>query len=278
LLAAIPATSTSGLRDRALFAVLWRTGMRISEALSLHESDLHESTGYIRIRRGRKNGRGRDVFVFGSAETGTYGWDQLRPWLSRRAELGIARTAPVFCVHSAPTRGKRLGDSQVRESLQRYVLRAGLQGRFHLHGFRHTLAAELYRDGVKLARIKHQLGHASLAVTQTYLEQCRGSLRRWKSCRSRSRAGGPKPPCQPAPSASIWWSETLVSRRPWTSRALRARASWPPPLGSLPTLSPTIGQNRSPAAAKRLCERSRASATVALVSRQSNSARRLPGA
>ena len=85
LLAAIPASSTTGLRDRALFAVLWRTGMRISEALSLRESDLHESTGYIRIRRGRKNERGRDVVVFGSAETETYGWDQLRPWLDRRA-------------------------------------------------------------------------------------------------------------------------------------------------------------------------------------------------
>jgi site-specific recombinase XerD len=148
--------------------------MRISEALNLREIDLHESTGFIRVRRGRKNDRGRDVVMFGSADSATYGWDALRPWIERRAELGIPRSAPVFCVHSLPTRGKAMCSSQVRESLKMYVERAGLQGRFHLHGFRHTLAAELYRGGVKLARIKHQLGHSSLAVTQDYLESVLG--------------------------------------------------------------------------------------------------------
>jgi site-specific recombinase XerD len=174
LLAAIPNT-TAGLRDRALFAVLWRTGMRISEALNLREMDLHESTGFVRIRRGRKSDRGRDAWMFGSADSDTYGWDQLRPWLQRRSELGISRTAPVFCVYSLPTRGRELRSSQVRDALQQYVRVAGLEGRrFHLHGFRHTLAAELYRGDVKLARIKHQLGHSSLAVTQDYLESVLG--------------------------------------------------------------------------------------------------------
>lgn len=51
---------------------------------------------------------------------------------------------------------------------------AGLQGRFHLHGFRHTLAAELFRGGVQLPRISYQLGHSSLAVTQTYLADVLG--------------------------------------------------------------------------------------------------------
>jgi site-specific recombinase XerD len=173
LLAAIPATTT-GLRDGALFAVLWRTGMRISEALNLRPSDLHESTGYIRIRRGRKSDRGRDVQMIGSAESPTYAWDQLRPWMERREALGIERGAPVFCVHSLPSRGKRLGDAQVRDALKAYVARSGLPGRWHLHGFRHTLAAELYRGGVKLATVRQQLGHSSLAVTQAYLESTLG--------------------------------------------------------------------------------------------------------
>lgn len=174
LLGAISATSPSGMRGRALFATLWRTGMRISEALNLRELDLHESTGFIRIRRGRKNDRGRDVFMFGSADSETYGWDMLRPWREKRAQLGIPHNAPLFCTHSLPTPGSRLRDSQVRDSLKRYVQRAELQGRFHVHGFRHTLAAELYRGGVKLPRIKHQLGHSSLAITQTYLESVLG--------------------------------------------------------------------------------------------------------
>jgi site-specific recombinase XerD len=170
LLGAIPDT-TAGIRDRALFATLWRTGMRVSEALNLREVDLHETTGYIRIRRGRKNDRGRDAFMFGSADSETYAWDQLRPWRLRRDELGISRNAPLFCTFARPMPGKRLRDAQVRTALQRYVRMAGLQGRFHLHGFRHTLTVELYRGGVKLPWIKHQLGHSSLAVTQDYLAQ-----------------------------------------------------------------------------------------------------------
>ena len=168
------ARAPAGIRDRALFATLWRTGMRISEALNLRERDLHESTGFIRIRRGR-NGRGRDVVMFGSADSPTWAWDQLRPWREKRRVLGIPRDAPVFCTYSMPTPGKSLASSQVRDSLKRYVERAGLGGqRFHLHGFRHTLAAELYRGDVKLARIKHQLGHSSLAITQTYLADVLG--------------------------------------------------------------------------------------------------------
>ncbi|HEX3977369.1 MAG TPA: tyrosine-type recombinase/integrase [Solirubrobacteraceae bacterium] len=173
LLDAIPAT-TAGTRDRALFVTLWRTGMRISEALNLRELDLHESTGYVRIRRGRKNERGRDVMMFGSGDSPTFGWDQLHPWLIKRAELDVLKSAPLFCTFSGPSQGGKLKDAQMRNTLHRYVQRAGLHGRFHLHGFRHTLAAELYRGDVKLTRIKHQLGHSSLAVTQTYLEDVLG--------------------------------------------------------------------------------------------------------
>lgn len=170
LLAVIPNT-TAGLRDQALFAVLWRTGIRISEALSLRELDLHESTGYIRVRRSRKNARGRDVYVFGSGDSDSYGWDQLRPWLDRRADLDLPPRAPLFCTFSGSSRGGPIRDAQVRNTLQRYVRMAGLHGRFHLHGFRHTLTVELFRDGVRLPWIQRQLGHASLAVTQYYLEQ-----------------------------------------------------------------------------------------------------------
>ncbi|HTZ85866.1 MAG TPA: site-specific integrase, partial [Solirubrobacteraceae bacterium] len=162
------------MRDRALFTVLCRTGMWISEALNLRKIDLHKSTGFIRIRRGRKNDRGRDVVMFGSADSPTYGCDQLRPWIEKRAELGIPRPAPLFCTYSLPNQGKKLGSSQIRDALKRYVRKAELPGRFHVHGFRHTLAAELYRGDVKLARIKHQLGHSSLAITQTYLEDVLG--------------------------------------------------------------------------------------------------------
>jgi site-specific recombinase XerD len=73
-----------GLRLRGLIVVLWRAGLRISEALALAEGDLEPGRGAMLVRRG-KGGRRREV---GMDE---WGWQQLRPWLEHRVEL---RSAP----------------------------------------------------------------------------------------------------------------------------------------------------------------------------------------
>jgi integrase/recombinase XerD len=66
-----------GQRLRGLIVVLWRAGLRISEALTLTESDLEIARGSALVRRG-KGGRRREV---GMDE---WAWDQLRPWLETR--------------------------------------------------------------------------------------------------------------------------------------------------------------------------------------------------
>ena len=72
-----------GPRLRAIIVVLWRAGLRVQEALALWEHDLDARRGSILVRNG-KGGRRREV---GMDE---WGWEQLRPWLSARAELGRA--------------------------------------------------------------------------------------------------------------------------------------------------------------------------------------------
>jgi integrase len=71
-----------GLRLRGLIVVLWRAGLRISEALALAEGDLEPSRGAMLVRRG-KGGRRREV---GMDE---WGWRQLGPWLEHRAGLPL---------------------------------------------------------------------------------------------------------------------------------------------------------------------------------------------
>jgi hypothetical protein len=85
-----------GLRLRALIVVLWRAGLRISEALALTESDLDPMRGAILIRRG-KGGKRREVGMDPRA------WDQLQPWLARRQTLPVGA---LFCVVYGPTRGR----------------------------------------------------------------------------------------------------------------------------------------------------------------------------
>src|SRR6201996_7260703 len=69
-------------RLRTLIVLLWRAGLRISEALSLQESDLDRSRGAVLVRRG-KGGKRREVGM------DRWAWEQLDPWLEIRGELPI---------------------------------------------------------------------------------------------------------------------------------------------------------------------------------------------
>ena len=71
-----------GLRARALVVLLWRAGLRVSEALALAESGLDRSTGGVLVRLG-KGGKRRHVGMDPS------GWQQLQPWLEHRIELPV---------------------------------------------------------------------------------------------------------------------------------------------------------------------------------------------
>jgi integrase len=97
-----------GCRLRGIIVVLWRAGLRISEALALTEGDLEIARGSVVVRG--KGGRRREVGM------DDWGWEQLRPWLAARVSLPIG---PLFCVISGPTRGRPWSSSQVRTTLSR---------------------------------------------------------------------------------------------------------------------------------------------------------------
>jgi integrase len=149
-----------GQRLRGVIVVLWRAGLRISEALALAESDLEMTRGSLLVRRG-KGGRRREVGMDGWA------WAQLRPWLDFRISSPVG---PLFCVISGPGRGRPLKSSQVRTELRRAAVQAGVRRRFAPHQLRHAHAVEMAREGVPLNVIQRQLGHANLGVTSVYLQ------------------------------------------------------------------------------------------------------------
>ena len=149
-----------GQRLRGLIIVLWRAGLRISEALALAESDLEVNRGSVLVRRG-KGGRRREVGMDECA------WDQLRQWLEARVSFPVG---PLFCVINGPTCGRPWSSSQVRVAHRRTALRAGVRRRFAPHQLRHAHAVEMAREGVPLNVIQRQLGHANLGVTSIYLQ------------------------------------------------------------------------------------------------------------
>ena len=98
-----------GDRTRGLIVVLWRSGLRIAEALELGEADLGDRRGALLGRHGKGDKR-REV---GMDE---WDWEQLRPWSSQRERLPVGR---LFCVIEGPTSGRPWTPGAVRTQLRR---------------------------------------------------------------------------------------------------------------------------------------------------------------
>jgi len=158
LIRACSSRAPTGVRNRALIAVLWRSGLRISEALALELRDVDLELGTVRVRHG-KGDKSRTVGV--DEQTAAL----LARWLDRRRKLGPGARAPVFCTLA----GGRVDASYVRHLLPRLAAKAGLDRRVHAHGLRHTYASELARERTPINVIRDALGHTSLAVTDRYL-------------------------------------------------------------------------------------------------------------
>ena len=159
LIRACSKRAPTGIRNRALIAVLYRAQLRIGEALSLKPKDLDCQAGAIRVLHG-KGGRSRTVGV----DNGALALVEL--WIHRRKKLGLNGSHPLFCT----LKGKRLLPSYCRCLFSRLVGKAGIEKRAHPHALRHSGASELRAEGIDIGVIARQLGHASIATTSRYLD------------------------------------------------------------------------------------------------------------
>jgi site-specific recombinase XerD len=159
LLRACSHRASTGLRNRALIAVLYRAGLRINEALDLFAKDIDLESGSFRVLCG-KGGRPRTVGIDPAAGA------IVERWLEARSGGGLNGRHPLFCTLS----GARMGDAYIRVLLPRLGRRAGIEKRVHAHGLRHTHAAQLRVEGVDIGIISRQLGHRSIATTARYLD------------------------------------------------------------------------------------------------------------
>jgi site-specific recombinase XerD len=149
-----------GVRLRAVIVVLWRAGLRISEALALAETDLDHRRGAVLVRHGKGDKR-REVGM------DSWAWEQIEPWQQLRVQFPVG---PLFCVIHGPTAGRNWEPASARRQLGRTAVAAGVRRRFAPHQLRHAHAIEMAHEGVPLVVIQRQLGHAHLGVTSVYLQ------------------------------------------------------------------------------------------------------------
>lgn len=183
LLDSIETHTGYGLRDRALFELLYGTGMRSGEAVALNVEDIDLPLGEILIRQG-KGAKDRMVPLGQTARAFLARWiQQARPWFQgpeARGALFINR------------RGQRISRSTVAYRLQLHLQKAGLSTRgVSPHSLRHSCASHLLAHGADIRYVQELLGHESLETTVTYTRQSVEDLQRMhRRCHPRENGGG----------------------------------------------------------------------------------------
>ena len=160
LLAAPPASSDSGLRDRAILELLYSAGLRVAELAATNDADLDLEAGTVRVRG---KGRRERLGIVGShARQAITRWLKVRP---RFAQSPQARgPVPLFTNRF----GGRLSARSVGRLLEKHLAVAGLSGRASPHTLRHSFATHLLDAGADIRSVQELLGHKSLVTTQIY--------------------------------------------------------------------------------------------------------------
>lgn len=159
LLRSIPEDSDIGIHDRAVFELLYSSGLRRAEFLNLQLNDLRlaEELVYI-VGKGRKE---RVVPI------GKRAMAALRTYLEKVRPLWAAPDCQHVFV--SKLHGQKYQGNEVTERLKRYVKAAKLKKSLSFHSFRHAFATHMLEGGADLRSIQLLLGHAQLDVTSIYL-------------------------------------------------------------------------------------------------------------
>ena len=166
LLAQPDVSRPRGLRDKALISVLYATGLRVSELISLKLPNLHLQEGYLTcIGKGDKE----RIVPIGQEAT-----DWVQKYLAEARPKLVPKSSPWLFVNA---RGGPLSRVGFWKLLKEYGLKAGITRNISPHVLRHSFATHLLDRGADLRAIQMMLGHADLSTTQIYTHVLEARLR-----------------------------------------------------------------------------------------------------
>jgi len=157
----------AGIRDKAMLELLYATGIRVSELITLDLEHLDLQHGFIRcLGKGSKE----RLIPFGSMAS-----RYVSLYLQRgRSRLIKDRLTPALFVNR---RGFRLTRQGFWKIIKKYALQAGITKEIHPHTLRHCFATHLLENGADLRSVQELLGHADISTTQIYTHLTKTKLR-----------------------------------------------------------------------------------------------------
>ncbi len=143
-------------RDRAIMEMIYSSGLRLAELVSLDTDSIDRADATVRITG--KGGKTRVVPVGRAALVA------LADWLKVRGQLAPLEEPALFVSQS----GRRISPRNVQQRLRQWAQQQGLNTRVHPHMLRHSFASHILESSGDLRAVQELLGHADIATTQIY--------------------------------------------------------------------------------------------------------------
>lgn len=159
-------TDMKGYRDRAMLELLYATGIRVTELISLDASDINLAAGFVRCRSKDKE---RLIPLYPAAVKAIKDYMQN----VRNQMIAIPDETALF----VNMNGERMSRQGFWKIIKYYQNKAGIEKDITPHTLRHSFAAHLLENGADLRSISEMLGHADISSTQVYTQLVKKQLK-----------------------------------------------------------------------------------------------------
>jgi integrase/recombinase XerD len=166
LMSAPDLTTAAGLRDKAMLELLYASGARVSELLSVNLQEINLSLGYIKCAN---NTRERIIPL------GKYALETLQQYITNGRTYFVKQHVQEALFLNQ--HGKRLSRQGFWKLIKKYAEKAQIRIDITPHTLRHSFAAHLLENGADLRSVQEMLGHADISTTQIYTQVVKPKLR-----------------------------------------------------------------------------------------------------
>ncbi len=147
---------TLAIRDRAMLELIYSSGLRLAELISLNLSDIDFNDRILTV-----TGKGKKTRI---VPVGQHAIKAIKRWLKNRAAMTNESEQALFISN----RGKRISSRSVQDRLKQWAIKQGLPIHVHPHMLRHSFASHLLESSGDLRAVQELLGHADISTTQVY--------------------------------------------------------------------------------------------------------------